>query len=344
MTATLPLDPMGPSPLAAPEVRWGILAPGGIAHLFARDVLEYTRSPIVAVGSRDIVRARAFAEQFDIPRAHGSYEDLLADDAVEAVYIASPHSHHYAHARAAIAAGKHILVEKAFTHNAFEAESLFYAARDAGLYVQEAMWTRFLPQYYTLRALLARRTIGKVVNVYAAHGQAISHVPRLAEPELAGGALLDLGVYPISFAHHLLGRPRAIHATGHLSASGVDETVGITMTYRDAIANLSTTMLSRSHNIAEISGTKGRITLSDTFYHPSTQITVHLEGEEPYTLASDVAGGYQYQAAELARNVRAGVLESPLMTWQNTIDVMHIMDEIRRQLGVEFPHERRQRV
>lgn len=344
MTSTLPLDPTGPSPLAAPEIRWGILAPGGIAHLFARDVLEHTKSPIVAVGSRDLDRARAFAEEFAIPTAYGSYEDLLSDDDVDAVYIASPHSHHYVHARAAIAAGKHILVEKAFTHNAFEAESIFYAARDAGLYVQEAMWTRFLPQYYTLRALLARRIIGKVVHVYAAHGQAISQVPRLAQPELAGGALLDLGVYPISFTHHLLGRPREIHASGHLTPSGVDATVGITMTYRDAIASLSTTMLSRSHNIAEISGTKGRITLSDTFYHPGTQITVHLEGEEPYTYASDVPGGYHFQAAEFARNVRAGVLESPLMTWQNTIDVMHIMDEIRRQLGVEFPGERRRTV
>lgn len=341
MTSLRPLDPGGPNPLSAPAIRWGILAPGGIAARFARDVLAHTASQIVAVGSRDAARAAAFAERFAIPRSYGSYDELLADPEVDAVYIASPHSHHYGHARAAIAAGKHILVEKAFTHNALEAESVFYAARDAGVYVMEAMWCRFLPQYYTLRALLARRIIGKVVHVYAAHGQAVSHVPRLAQPELAGGALLDLGVYPISFAHHLLGRPRSIHATGHLTPTGVDETVGITMTYRGAVATLATTMAARTHNIAEIAGTKGRITLSDMFYHPDARITVQVEGEEPYTLASEVVGGFQFEAAEVARNIHAGVLESPLMTWQNTIDVMSSMDEVRRQLGVAFPHERR---
>lgn len=341
MDPTSPLDPAGPNPLAAPEIRWGILAPGGIAALFTRDVFAHTASRVVAVGSREEARAEQFAQRFGIPRSYGSYEALLADDGVDAVYIASPHSHHYQHARAAIAAGKHLLVEKSFTRNAFEAESVFYAARDAGVHVMEAMWTRFLPQFYTLRALLARRIIGEIVHVYAAHGQAIAHVPRMARADLAGGALLDLGVYPVSFAHHILGRPREVHAAGHVNGAGVDETVGITLVYPDAVVTLATTMLTRTHNIAEIAGTKGRITLTDTFYHPSARITVHVDGEEPYTLATPVEGGYQYEAAEVARNIRARVLESPLMTWQDTIDVMTTMDEVRRQIGVEFPGERR---
>lgn len=341
MSDPRPFDPTAPNPLVAPPLAWGILAPGGVANLFARDVLAHTNATIAAVGSRDAGRAQEFADRFDIPRAYGSYEELLADDDVEAVYIASPHSHHYRHARAAISAGKHTLVEKSFTHNALEAESVFYVARDAGVHVMEAMWSRFLPHFYTLRALLARRVIGKIVHVYAAHGQAISHVPRMAQPELAGGALLDLGVYPISLVHHILGRPRSIHASGHLTPSGVDETVGITMTFRTAVASIATTMLGRSNNIVEITGTAGRITISDTFYATSAEITVHVDGQEPYTIGGQVPGGYHFQAAEMARNVRAGVLESPLMTWQNTIDVMAIMDEVRRQIGVEFPGERR---
>lgn len=338
---TTPLEPAGPNPLAAPALRWGILAPGGIAALFARDVLAHTRSTITAVGSRDLDRARAFAQRFDITHAYGSYAELLADDQVDVVYIASPHSLHYEHALAAISAGKHVLVEKAFTHNAFEAGAVFSAAREAGVFVMEAMWTRFLPQFYSLRALLARGTIGEIVHVYAAHGQAVAHVPRLAQPDLAGGALLDLGVYPVSFVHLLLGPPSSVLAAGHLSPAGVDETVGITMMYPRAVATIASTMRSRSNNIAEISGTRGRITLSDTFYHPGSRITVRPIDADPYTFASTVPGGYQFQAAEVARNVYAQVQESPLMRWQDTLEVMRTLDEVRDQLGVKFPNERR---
>lgn len=340
-TATWPLDPVGPTPMAAPALRWGILAPGGVAAEFARDVGAHTASEIVAVGSRDLRRGQDFATRFGIPRAFGSYADLLADEEVEAVYIASPHSHHYEHTMAAIGAGKHVLVEKAFAHNAFEAEEMFAAARAANAHVMEAMWTRFLPQFYTLRALLARGVIGDIVHVYAAHGQRISHIPRMAQPELAGGSLLDLGVYPVSFVHHLLGAPREVHAAGHLSPAGVDETAAITMTYPGAIAAVTSTMLTRAHNIAEITGTHGRITLSDIFYHPGTQITVHPGDSDPYTLASPVEGGYQFQAAEVARNVRANMPESPLMPWRDTLEVMGTLDEVRRQLQFTFPNERR---
>lgn len=341
MPGTHPLNPVGPNPLAAPPIRWGVLAPGGIAESFARDVLTHTTSSITAVGSRSYQRAHDFATRFKIPRAYGSYDDLLADNAVDAVYIASPHSHHFRHASAAIHAGKHVLVEKTFTHNATEARSLFALAQDAGVHVMEAMWTRFLPQFYTLRALLARNVIGKIVHVYATLGQPVSHKPRVAQPELAGGALLDLGVYPVSFTHHVLGPPCGVQASGLLSPTGVDETVGVTLTYPKAVATLSTTMVARAHNIAEITGTRGRITLSDAFYRPDSTLTVHPLNGPPYTLASPVEGGYQFQAAEVARNIHAEVLQSPLMPWQDTLEVMGTLDEIRRQLGVHFPGEQR---
>lgn len=340
MTTYLPLEPVGPNPLAAPRLRWGILAPGGIARLFAKDVHAHTISRVEAVGSRDLERATAFADEFSIPRAYGSYEELLSDENIDAVYIASPHSHHYTHARAAIRARKHVLVEKAFTHNSFEAEAVFYAARDAGVHVMEAMWSRFLPHFYTLRALMARKEIGSVVHLHASHGQPIAHIPRMAQPEMAGGALLDLGVYPISFAHHLMGPPRTLRATSVLTPEGVDKTTSITLGYRTAVATLTTTMAAPLENTATITGTKGTIKLSGNFYHPDSTITVARDGEEPYVMHSPVEGGYQYEAAEMARNIHANVLESPLMTWQNTIDVMALMDEVRAQIGVTFPKER----
>lgn len=332
---------MGPNPAAAPPLRWGILAPGHVARAFARDVRAHTQSTIHAVGSRDAARAEAFATEFSIPRAYPSYAELLADTDVEAIYIASPHAFHFEHARAALDAGKHLLIEKAFTHNAHEAELILSQARALGLHVMEAMWTRFLPHFYGLRALLARRTIGDIVKIRASHGQPLTHLPRLTDPALAGGALLDLGVYPISFAHHILGRPLEIRASGLIAPSGVDSSVDIEMIFDGATASLAATMTARTRNTAEIIGTVGKIILSDPFFTPQATITVHLDGEQPYTLAAQVDGGLQFQAAEVARNVRAGVLESPLIRWQDTLEVMSSMDEVRRQIGLRFPRELR---
>ena len=329
---------LGPDPAAAPPLRWGILAAGGIAHNFARTIPAHTASRVVAVGSRSLERARAFADEENIGRSYGSYDELVADPEVEAVYVASPHSEHREHALLAIAAGKHVLVEKAFTRNAAEAREVLDAARERGVFAMEAMWARFLPHMVALRAILADGAIGDVVTVIASHGQPIAHVPRMAQPELAGGALLDLGIYPLAFAFDMLGEPETVQATGQLTDAGVDATLAISLRYPAAVAQLSTTMLARTHNVAEIAGTGGRITMAETFFAP-TSFTVEPREGEPWTVAPEVTGGFQYQAAEVARRVHGGELESPLHPWAETIATMAVADEIRRQVGVSFPGE-----
>lgn len=329
-------------PLTAPPIRWGVLGPGGIANTFARAVHGYTTSRIVAVGSRDRARAEQFAARYEVPTAHASYEALVADPGVDAVYVASPHSGHHEHALLAIAAGKHVLVEKAFTRSEAEAREVLDAAKTAGVFVMEAMWTRFLPHVAALRSVLERGDIGEVVTLVADHGQAFNHLPathRIHNPELAGGALLDLGVYPVSFAHDLLGVPDSVSATGVLTPTGVDGQDSIVLGYGPRTqALLSTTVWSRTATTAVISGTEGRIEVADAFYRPTTFRVVRNDGSQ-WTFEQPVDGGFQYQAAEVARRITEGATESPRITWANTLEVMATMDEVRRQVGVTYPGE-----
>lgn len=329
-------------PLAAPTLRWGILAPGLIAHTFARAVLSHTRGEIVAVGSRSRDRAQTFANEYDIAGVHGSYEELVADPQVQAVYVASPHSEHREHALLAIAAGKHVLVEKSFTRNAAEAQEVVDAARAAGVFCMEAMWTRFLPHQVALRSVLERGEIGEVISLVADHGQAFGHMPpthRLHNPELAGGALLDLGVYPVSFAHDVLGVPDRIQALGSLTPTGVDGQISISLGYGERVqAALQTTLWSRTATTAVIGGTEGRVEIDSDFYRPTSFRVIRNDGTW-WAYDREVEGGFQFQAAEVARRVADGATESEVISLDNTLEVMRTMDEVRRQVGVSYPGE-----
>lgn len=330
-----------PDPRSAPPVRWGILGAGWIAGAFARDVIASTRAQIAAVGSRDRVRAERFASAHGIPTTHVGYEELVTDPQVDVVYVATPHSEHLEHALLAIAGGKHVLVEKAFTRSAAEARQVFDAAAKAGVFVMEAMWTRFLPHVAALRAIIADGTIGEVVNVTADHGQwfAFDRSSRLFAPELAGGALLDLGVYPVSFAHDLLGTPDRVSAVGSLTETGVDGQVSIALGYGErAQASLSTTLWSKTATTAVISGTLGRIELAGDFYAPTSLRCVLRDGTS-WTFDRPVAGGLQYEAAEVARCVDQGRTESERLPWSETLAVLGTLDEIRAQVGVVYPGE-----
>jgi predicted dehydrogenase len=336
--------PAAPSdPTSAPAVRWGILGAGGIASVFTEAVARHTMSAVVAVGSRSQGRADEFAGRHAIATAHGSYEALVADPAVEVVYVASPHSEHLEHALLAIAAGKHVLVEKAFTVNAAEAEQVFEAARAAGVFVMEAMWTRFLPHVVVMRDVLARGEIGDLVGVIADHGQNMGHHPvthRLHDRALAGGALLDLGVYPVSFSHDLFGTPDRVSAIGALTATGVDGQVSMALGFGAMQASLHTTLEANTATTAVVFGTHGRIDVEGRFYAP-TRFTVVRDDGTRWTYDGIVDGGMQYEAAEVARCVAAGMSQSPLMTWQGTLEVMRTMDEVRRQIGLTYPMEGR---
>ncbi|MCL3861389.1 Gfo/Idh/MocA family protein [Actinotalea sp. K2] len=329
-------------PRSAPPIRWGILGPGGIANTFAAAVNHHTRAQLVAVGSRSRDRAERFATHHGVPTTHNGYDALVRDPQVDAIYVASPHSEHREHALLAIAAGKHVLVEKAFTRNEAEAQEVVDAARAAGVFVMEAMWTRFLPHVVALREVLARGEIGEVVSLIADHGQAFGHMPtthRLHNPDLAGGALLDLGVYPVSFAHDLLGVPDTVQATGSLTPTGVDGQLSIALGYGDRVqASLHTTLWARTATTAVIGGTEGRIEIADSFYRPTSFTVIRNDGAR-WTYDMPVDGGFQYQAAEVAHRVTQGETESPRITLEHTLEVMRTMDEIRRQVGVVYPGE-----
>jgi predicted dehydrogenase len=328
--------------LAAPPLRWGILGAGGIAAAFTHDVMRHTRGQVVAVGSRSLDRAERFAAENGVTRAHASYEQLVDDAQVEAVYVASPHSEHLEHALLAIGAGKHVLVEKAFTRNAGEAERVLDAAGAAGVFAMEAMWTRFLPHMRAVHEVIDRGEIGEVVGLIADHGQNMGHHPpshRLHAPELAGGALLDLGVYPVSFAHDLLGAPDRVRALGSLTPTGVDGQASIALGFGDAAqASLHTTLWARTATTAVVFGSAGRIELATDFYRPTTFVVVRDDGVR-WSFTDAVDDGLQYEAAEVARCVAEGRTESPRMTWQGTLAVMRTMDEVRRQVGVVYPGE-----
>jgi predicted dehydrogenase len=328
-------------PRSAPSLRWGILGAGGIAGSFADAVTTHTRSPVVAVGSRHRDRCEHFATAHGIPTTHVGYRDLVEDPQVDVVYVATPHSHHKDHALLAIAAGKHVLVEKAFTRSAGEAEEVLAAARDAGVFVMEAMWTRFLPHVAALHQVIDAGEIGEIVSLTADHGQAFPFDPasRLFDPALAGGALLDLGVYPVSFAHDLLGVPDAVAAVGTLTETAVDGQVTAVLSYGARVqATLTTTLWSRTPTTASISGTEGHIQVAGSFYAP-TSFTVTRRDGARWTFDRPSARGLQYEAAEVARRVAAGETESPRMTWQGTLDVMRTLDAVRAQVGVRYPGE-----
>jgi predicted dehydrogenase len=339
MTRTHPAAPSDPR--SAPALRWGILGAGGIAGVFTDSVTRHTASEVVAVGSREQDRAEAFADRHHLGRAYGSYEDLVADPSVEAVYVASPHSEHRDHALLAIDAGKHVLVEKAFTVNAAQAEQVMAAAREQGVFVMEAMWTRFLPHMVVLRDVLERGEIGEVVGLIADHGQNMAHHPathRLHDPALAGGALLDLGVYPISFAHDLLGTPDRVAAIGSLTPTDVDGQVSIALGFAERQASLHTTLHADTATTAVVFGTHGRVEIGRPFYGPSRFTVVRDDGAH-WSFDGLVDAGMQYEAAEVARCVAAGLTQSPLMTWQGTLEVMRTLDEVRSQIGLAYPAE-----
>ncbi|NNG35848.1 Gfo/Idh/MocA family protein [Nakamurella aerolata] len=333
-------QPRTPDPTEAPPLGWGILGTGGIAGSMARALRAHTRQRLVAVASRSAKRGNAFAAEHDIPTAHVGTEQLLADDEVDVVYIASPHSEHYRQAMDAIAAGKHLLVEKAFTQTAEQAVEIAQFAAASDVTVLEAMWPRFLPRFDVLRQLLETGALGELQVVIADHGQYFDPDPahRLFAPELAGGALLDLGVYPVSLASMVLGTPAAVHAFGSRAFTGVDGQVSLVLDagaqHPGAQAVLNTTLLAKTPTTASISGTVARVELPGPFYAPGVLTYIHRDGTtlqtDPPTITD---GGLAYEAAHLAQLVADGVRQSPLLPLQETVAIMRTLDTAAAQLG-----------
>jgi len=348
VTLTLPA-PRHPDPAEAPGLRWGILAPGWIASNFARAVHSHSSQRVVAVGSRSRARAEEFASRFEIPRAFEGYESVLDDPEVEVVYVASPHSEHREQALAAIAAGKHVLVEKAFSRSAAEAREVVEAGSAAGVLVMEAMWSRYLPHMDVLRQLLEDGALGAVHRVEADFGSRAEVGPehRLLDPALAGGVLLDIGIYPLAFAsfvarHSGAGRlpVEGLQVAGALAPTGVDAQVSIQLALGSLHASLFTTMLAETPRRALVAGSRARVDLGQSFYQPGP-VTLTRGGESASWDENLVQGldGLAFQAAALARFVAEGRTESPLQPLEETVAVLEVADAVRAELGVRYPGE-----
>lgn len=320
-------------------LRWGILATGGIAHAFARD-LRLSGLNLTAVGSRSQAKADAFASEFGIETAHGSYEALAADPNVDIVYVASPHGQHRADTGLMLENGKHALVEKAFTLNEREARELQALAQRNNLLVTEAMWTRYLPHIRRIHEIIAAGTLGEVRAVIADHTRDLPRDPlhRLNNLELGGGALLDLGIYPISFAIDFLGLPTEVKAVGSLGETGADTEVAAVMLHANgATSSTLTTGHSPGQTIASIIGTDARIDLDTSFYQPTTIHVRTKDNTELETFDGRVEGrGMQYEALAAEKAVLDGSLDTPELPIAETVAIMGVLDEIRRQVGVVY--------
>ncbi len=322
-------------------IRWGILATGGIASTFVEDLALLDDCRVTAVASRSAERAAAFAKKYDIPHAWESVQALAADDEVDIVYVATPHSHHYLPTLQLLEAGKHVLCEKAFAYNAAQARTMFDVAREHQRFLMEAMWTRCNPAIREMRRAIKEGMIGEVVSVHGDFSVAgdfpASH--RLRNLELAGGALLDLGVYPLTLAHLALGKPDSVSATSVMDSTGVDAQTAITLRYPEAIAQLSCSYRGGPGTTVTISGTEGRIELRGYAYRPNGYTLVRYNEAPREFEAPFVGHGYVHEALEVHRALRQGRLESTLVPPQSTVEVLEIMDEVRAQIGLRYPGE-----
>ena len=321
-------------------VRWGILATGKIAVSFARDLALVDDAELVAVGSRKLESAQGFTAEHG-GRAYGSYTQLLADPDVDVVYVATPHGRHVEDVRACFAAGKHVLCEKALTLTAASARSLVDEAREARVFLCEGMWMRTNPRIRSVVEAVNAGAVGPVRQVRADLGFVPPYDPdsRLWDPGLGASALLDVGIYPLTFAWLVLGAPSTVSAAGVLSDRGIDVNGGATLTYPDgAVASITWTQTSWSDNRACVSGPDGRIDLAPRMHAPpSWSLT---RGEEVTEHAEEVLGkGYVHEIVEVNRCLRAGLLESPLIPLDETVAILATMDTIRHQLGVQMPAE-----
>ncbi|MFG2063272.1 Gfo/Idh/MocA family protein [Micromonospora sp. NPDC048871] len=319
--------------------RWGILATGHIAARFAEDLRLVPGAELAAVGSRTAESAQRFADRHGAARAYASWEELAADTDLDVIYVATPHVAHYDAARTCLAAGRAVLLEKPFTLDLPTSTELVETARATGVFLMEAMWMRCNPLILRVCELIAEGAIGRVTSVRADFGLAGPFPPehRMRARALGGGALLDLGIYPVSLAHLLLGAPQQVRSWAKLGPEGTDENTAMILGYDSgAVATLSCGIVGPTGAAASITGTAGRIDLPDPFFRPAA-VQLHREGAEPETLAADLVGsGYQYEAIEVQRCLAEGLTESPLVPHSATLEIMGLLDEVRAQIGVSY--------
>jgi predicted dehydrogenase len=326
-------------------VRWGVAGPGGIATRFAEAMRLAAGGEIAAVASRSIERADAFADRFDVPTRYGDYEALAADPGVDVVYVATPHSRHEADTISFVAAGKHVLCEKPLALNARQARRMADAARARGVFLMEAMWSRFLPAYRALAGVLGERRIGEPLLVEADFGFRLPVMPehRLFAPHLGGGALLDLGIYPIQLCSLVLGAPDRVVADGAVGETGVDEQVAAVLHHAGgALGVVKAAIRVSMACAARISGSDGWIDLPP-FMHCPDSISVggpSAGPHGPHRIDGAYEGdGLRFQIDEVHRCLAGGLTESPVMPLDESVTIAGTLDAVRAELGISYPGE-----
>lgn len=326
-------------------MRVGILGAGGIARIMAGTIARMEEADNYAVASRDLGKAQKFAEEWDIPKAYGSYEEMLQDDQVDLVYIAVPHSHHYEWTMAALNAGRNVLCEKAFAANTAQAEEMIKLAGEKKLLLAEAIWTRYMPSRKIIDDLIKKGSIGEVVTVASNLGYRIDMNERMVKPELAGGCLLDLTVYTLNFSSMILGDGiRRIEASMVPTDTGVDGQDTVMLEYEDGkMASMFTTMYALTDRRGLIAGREGFITVQNI--NNPEKITVYAPSREKYEIKEEITvpeqiTGYEYEVLACKRAMEEGKIECEEMPHSETIEIMKQMDEIRRQYGIVFPFEK----
>lgn len=326
----------------ATMIRWGVLGSGHIARKFATDLLLVKDARLVAVGSRTLANAQAFAADFRVDHIHDSYEALAANPEVDVVYIATPHSRHYADTLLCLQHGKAVLCEKPFALNVQQSKAMIDMARDKKLFLMEALWSKFLPQYDRLQSLLLSGKVGTVKSVLANFGfrplQPVS--PRLYDPALGGGALMDIGLYTVFLAMSVLGRPDTIEASMTPALTGVDEQCAVLFKYKDgSMAQLFSTFATDLSTEADICGTLGRIRLTNRFFDPTARIEWYpgkLDTCEVIAVEKEEGFGYQYEARHVTECLQQGLTESPIMRFEDTLVLMETLDAIRKVAGIAY--------
>ncbi|WP_051479148.1 Gfo/Idh/MocA family oxidoreductase [Arthrobacter sp. H5] len=349
----LPLPPCArpdaPSPLAATgsPLCWGVAATGGIAGTVTKEIAQLEDAVLQAVSSRSEEKARAFAATHGFESAYyddddaTGYQHMVNDPLVDVVYVATPHAQHYEVARAALSAGKHVLCEKAFTVNAREAEELIELARSRGLFLMEATWTRFVPSVNRAWEIIDSGELGDIQWVQADIGFPAEYNPtaRLWDPAAGGGALLDLTVYPLTWALGALGFPSSVTASGSLNDDGVDTQNALILNYATgAQAQLTSSLLAAGPGVATISGSKGWLRASASLHHP-TELLIQPVGGEARIETFDRSFNFAYELRETTRCIQEGLVESPTMSWADSLNTMRLFDGVRAQLGLRYAND-----
>ena len=323
-------------------VRWGILACGKIAKKFAADLKLVGDGELVAIASRDIERAKQFAQEYPAKHIFGTYEELVNCDEVDAIYVASPHSHHHEHTMLCLKHGKAVLCEKAFAINQHQAKEMIDLAREKKVFLMEALWTRFLPHYLKVREMIEEGKLGELKGVLANFGfkppEPVS--PRLFEPSLGGGSLLDIGIYPVFLAQSILGVPDSITAKMDPASTGVDEQCSMVFHYKNGMtASLFSTLASNLETDADIFGTQGRIRLTNRFYEPSATIQYYpdiITSRTIIPIEKEPGWGYQHEIRHVNECLQKGLAESPIWTLDDTMNLMKTLDAVRAIMGLRY--------